>query len=647
MARRPPLGDAPTRDIGPYRLAHRIAVGSVAEVYRALLPQAAGGDRSVVIKRMLPELASDPARRAMFDAEVRLASRVTHPNVVAVLDHGLDDGVPYMVLEYVFGVDLRRLLRWQREAGRATSVATSVWLATQLLDGLDAVHALRDERGDRMRVVHRDVSPSNVFLSVHGDVKLGDLGIARPTQRPGGVASRAKGKLGYLAPEQVEGRDDDPRADVFSAATVLAELLAGRPLFSGATEIAVLLAIRDADLAGLRDVVPRLPEGLGRALVGALARRPEDRTASAAALRDALAPFVAQPVALCRAELGALVVGALDASTAAAEEKALHKTLEAQPGFGRDPATDSEHPRYAVDRAGAPVGEFALAELVRAVTTGEVEATDRLLEPGGPRRVLETIPELAAFLPSSRRTPDARRRTTLRETAERWDLAERSLVAVLGELLRARETGLLLCEAGAIQKELYLERGVPAFVTSNQPGDLLGEALVEAGVIARHELALALAALPHYEGRLGEALVGMGLIEPVALVHHLDEHARERLLSTFEWRDGTAAFYRDLEPPRRAHRIVMEPWAILAEGMRRRLGRGDAGPVTRRGRRLVAARPLDAPPGALQALLTACAAPRAFDELARANGEPDVVAERIALLCELGALEWRDEAPEA
>ena len=178
-----PPAPQPNINIGPYRLANRIAVGGMAEVFKALWPQRAGADRAVVIKRMLPALAADPECRAMFEEEAKLGVRIHHENVVEVIDHGLDEQSPYLVLEYVFGVDLWRLGRWLMRVGKPLPPPLACYVVTELLAGLDAVHEVRDERGIRLEVVHRDVSPSNVFLSVHGDVKLGDLGIARAEMR--------------------------------------------------------------------------------------------------------------------------------------------------------------------------------------------------------------------------------------------------------------------------------------------------------------------------------------------------------------------------------------------------------------------------------------------------------------------------------
>lgn len=663
MPRRPPLHETPTRDIGPYRLAHRIAVGGMAEVYRALWPQAAGGDRAVVIKRLLPSLQKDAEQRAMFRREAQLGARIDHPNVVTLLDHGDDGDAPYLVLEYVFGVDLWRLSRWMRRTGRTVRVPLAVWIGRELLAGLAAVHAVRDDEGTLLRVVHRDVSPSNLFLSVHGHVKLGDLGIARSapreTARRAGSGFRAKGKLGYLPPEQVAGREVDQRGDVFGAGVVLAELLMGRPLFSGGTEIGVLLAIRDGDLSPFRAIVPRLPAGLGDVVLDALARSPEDRTPTASAFAEALAPFVAEPEAALRAELGQLVVGALDDERAKDDRTSLAATVEkdragleartppAEPDAS-EPAADA--PVYRVERDGASLGELSLAALVRALTTREVRATDTVRTDGDRPRTLASIPELARHLPASTRTPTVRRRTQMAETSELFDLSTRSILGVLVDAYLAKDDGLLLCERGPVRKEIYLERGVADFVTSNRPEELLGEWLVAHEVIDRAELDLALAAMPRFEGRLGETLVALGLVEPVRLFGHIAAQVRDKLLDLFVWPEGHAALYRGVDRPERAFPLGLDPWELFLEGARRRLDAGlddarvpaDGSAVWQRTAPLelgggpAGARPVGG--AALEAIWTACAAPRALGELEGLVAEPRDARAGVLVLSELGVL---------
>lgn len=648
MTRRPLLGEGSTRDIGPCRLAHRIAVGGMAEVYRALLPQAAGGDRSVVIKRLLPELAKDEARRVMFAEEARLGQRIEHDNVVRVLGQGSDEGVPYLMLEYVFGVDLWRLVRWMESKGRELRPSTSIWIVSELLAGLEAVHGVCDERGVPLHVVHRDVSPSNVFLSVHGDVKLGDLGIARPSLRGlrGTAADRAKGKLGYLSPEQVSGRDVDARGDVFATAVILAELLAGARLFSGATEIAVLLAIRDGDVRVFRSIASRLPEGLADIVLAALERRPEHRTSTAGRFRQQLEPFLVEPASQARAELGQLVVASLDDLASSSDRGALARTVEKDGAwFAREtPPVDAvEAPTYFVERAGERVAEHRLAELVRALTTGEIKPTDRVSIDGAEPKSVALIPELAGHLPVSARTPTARRRVAVAETGERWDLAQRSTLAVFAELFQTREDGLLLCEDGESRKEVYFEGGVPCFVTSNQPAELFGEALLAQGVIDRAELDLALSAMARFEGRLGETLVALELVDPVDLVAHLAAHAQARLLRLFEWTRGHAALYRELDRPERAFSLDLGAWEVLERGAERLLSVGafDFGPHMRDGLERVERRPEGAGEEALE-LWAACVVPRSLQELEDFAPTVERARARVLLLLELGALRWRE-----
>lgn len=659
---RPPLQETPTRDIGPYRLAHRIAVGGMAEVYRALWPQAAGGDRAVVIKRLLPTLVDDPEQRTMFDHEAALGLHIDHPNVVLALDHGLDEGTPYLVLEYVFGVDLWRLVRWLRRERRELSVPLAVWLGAEMLAGLAAVHGVRDEHGTHLHIVHRDVSPSNIFLSVHGDVKLGDLGIARAalyeSQRRQGF--RAKGKLGYLPPEQVAGRPVDQRGDVFSAAAVIAELLMGRPLFAGGTEIGVLLAIRDGDVSALRAVLPRLPAGLGQALLGALERTPERRIGSAMALRASLLPHVDQPVERLRAELGSLVVGAMDAEGEAEDRTSLAETIERDarffetvtPSAPEPPDLRETGPLYQVERGSGRIGPFSHAELVRGITTGDVAATDRVSIDERDAETIANVPELARHLPPSTRTPTARRRTQMAETSELYDLGARSILAVLIGALLAKEDGLLLCEQGGVRKEVYLEEGVPIFVTSNQPAELLGAVLVAKGAIDAAELDMALALMPRFEGRLGETLVALGLMEPVQVFRHISEQVKDKLLGLFTWKSGHAALYRGVDRPERAFPLRIDPWDILLSGAARRVAAGlEDARFAGRSRDVLEPSGIDVDhlhlPDRVAVILTACQGPRSLGELEGLAADPVEGRAALLVLLELGALRWKTRGRRA
>lgn len=284
---------------GPFFLDARIAVGGTAEVYLARPAQPSRDlPERLVVKRLLPHFASDAEGRTMFDREARLHAAVSHANVVTVYHAGKDDrGEPYLAMEYIDGVDGYRLLRRLRQESEYLPIGVAVYVAREVLRALQSVHAASDpSSGGSLGIVHRDVSPSNIYLSKDGSVKLGDFGIARSTTRPTLRSDQGhvlKGKFAYLAPEQVAGEPSDHRADLFSLATVLAEMLLNRPLFPGGGQLAILLAIRDCKIDALTEIKPRLPPGLFEVMQHALARLPKDRFESATAFAAALSPFEA------------------------------------------------------------------------------------------------------------------------------------------------------------------------------------------------------------------------------------------------------------------------------------------------------------------------------------------------------------------
>lgn len=575
----------------------------MAELFRAALTQAAGEDRVVVVKRMLPRIASDVSARAMFSEEARLGTHIRHRNVVQVIDHGVADENPFIVLEFVHGVDLWRLMRFLTRTGRTLSVAQAVFIAREMLLGLHAVHEARDEFGVRLGVVHRDVSPSNVLLSVHGDVKLGDLGIARSRLREKfpstALSERAKGKLGYLAPEQVRGSESDRRADIFSAGVVTAELLMGRPLFAGGSELAVLLAIRDSKIHPFLEFAAQLPEGLGEVVVEALAQKPARRHATAELFASRLLPFQTESPEVLRKELAQLVLDALEtgptplgaqltptrtvthpealfaqADAGAAPDQTTPIRVAVQAGKGD--AKPVQGPIYTVQTTTREaLGPWSFAQIVQAISTGRLSPLDQVSVDEATARPLSEIPELSRHLPSSTLTTgslDAA--TSARLSGEVLPLEDGGIVVALARAAVERTTALLLCELGGVRKEVYVKDGAPAFVTSNLAGELLGEHLVSHGVISRGELDMALAVMPRFEGRLGDTLSALGLVEPVVLFQHIATQVRDKLLDLFLWTSGSCTHYHGVAPPPSGFPLNIDAWEVLDEGLRMRIEKG-------------------------------------------------------------------------
>src|SRR4051812_46173606 len=235
---------------GRYTLIERLAVGGMAEVFRAKIVSSHGFEKVIVIKRILPHLAADRTFVSMFIDEAKLTAQLNHQKIVQILDFGDVAGQYFIALELIDGFDALQLLRACAHKRVRIPQHLVAFIIGEVLDALDYAHTARDDIENKpMNIVHRDVSPSNVFISKRGEVKLGDFGIARAHRRESRTeVGTFKGKYGYMSPEQVTGKSLDARSDLFSVGVVFAEMLMGRRLFAAAADLEVLLMIRDLRL---------------------------------------------------------------------------------------------------------------------------------------------------------------------------------------------------------------------------------------------------------------------------------------------------------------------------------------------------------------------------------------------------------------
>ncbi|HVH42600.1 MAG TPA: serine/threonine-protein kinase, partial [Labilithrix sp.] len=281
--------------LGRYSLFGEIASGGMATVHLARQMGPAGFARTVAIKRLHPHLSKDPDFVAMFLEEARLAARVRHPNVVATLDV-IDEGSElFLVMEYVVGESLSRLVRKTREAGKRVPPRFVVGIVCAALDGLHAAHDATSERGVPLGIVHRDVSPQNVHVGLDGVTRVLDFGIAKATNRVQETRTdQLKGKVAYMSPEQLAKGAIDRRADVYSASVVLWEALTSARLFQADDVPSLVYAIMNEQVRPPSSIVPNLPKGLDEIVMKGLDRRAENRWSSAremaVALEKVLAP---------------------------------------------------------------------------------------------------------------------------------------------------------------------------------------------------------------------------------------------------------------------------------------------------------------------------------------------------------------------
>jgi ABC-type branched-subunit amino acid transport system ATPase component len=277
--------------LGRYVVHDEIAAGGMASVHLGTIRGPFGFTSTVAIKRLHPALAKDPEFVAMFLDEARLASRVRHPNVVPVLDVFADDGDLSLVMEYVEGESLATLARLAAEHGAPVPVAVAI--AVSILHGLHAAHEARDEHGAGLGLVHRDVSPHNVLVGCDGVVRLIDFGVAKAAGRRNvSRTGQLKGKIAYMAPEQLQRGNVCRRTDVYAASVLLWELLTGEHLFDGETEGLVLGRVLDDVVPAPSSLRAELPAALDAIVLRGLDRNPERRFASARDMARALEAVV-------------------------------------------------------------------------------------------------------------------------------------------------------------------------------------------------------------------------------------------------------------------------------------------------------------------------------------------------------------------
>ncbi|HEY1547382.1 MAG TPA: protein kinase, partial [Kofleriaceae bacterium] len=281
---------AAEEQFGPYVIYERLGVGGMATVHRALERGVEGFARSVALKRLLPHLAEDASFIKSFVREAKLASMLTHINIVQIYELGRVGTEYFISMEYIDGRDVRQILRHCRKVTGPAPIHVTVGLILQLCEALDYAHTRVDETGSPLGLVHRDVSPSNLLVTVQGHLKVIDFGIAKAqSAQLRTQTGRVKGKLAYMSPEAISGsRDLDARSDVWAVGVILHELLTARPLFASKNEYQTLLKVQRVDIMAPSTFNQACPAELDAIVFKALARDPDDRFASAAELRREL-----------------------------------------------------------------------------------------------------------------------------------------------------------------------------------------------------------------------------------------------------------------------------------------------------------------------------------------------------------------------
>ncbi|HEY5907092.1 MAG TPA: serine/threonine-protein kinase, partial [Vicinamibacteria bacterium] len=284
-----------------------IAVGGMAEVFKAKRSGAAGFEKTLAVKRILPHLSDNEEFLNMFVDEAKMVAGLTHPNIVQIYDLGQIEKSYFIAMEYVHGRDLRTIMKRAREKELRLPLDIALRVASGLCAALEFAHRKKDDRGRAMEIVHRDVSPQNILISFEGDVKLTDFGIAKASTKASSTDRGAlRGKLLYMSPEQAWGKGLDRRSDLFSLGLVLYEMIAEeKPFLAGidGSEMTILEKVRLCQIAAPRSLNPRIPENLDRLVMKALQKDPDERYQDAAEMGRALERVIRERQPLSQGEL--------------------------------------------------------------------------------------------------------------------------------------------------------------------------------------------------------------------------------------------------------------------------------------------------------------------------------------------------------
>jgi serine/threonine protein kinase len=276
---------------GRYVLTAKFATGGMAEVWLAEATGASGFKKSFILKFLLPKIAADPESVRMFVAEALLGSRLDHPNIVPVHDHGIADDAHFIAMELVVGRTLREIAIHLKKTSSTLPEWVLLRTAISVCDALEYAHLMRDDDGTPLHIVHRDVTPENIMVSINGVTKVLDFGIAKLSSSDITATGTIKGKLAYVAPERILGRETnepDPRIDLYSLGVVLYEMLCGSRPYHGATPVELFCSIVRDEPVPPSQVAAGVSPAIEAVCLRAMAKNPDERYQTAAEMRTAM-----------------------------------------------------------------------------------------------------------------------------------------------------------------------------------------------------------------------------------------------------------------------------------------------------------------------------------------------------------------------
>lgn len=566
---------------GKYLLLEQIGLGGMAEVWHACQFGAAGFQKRLVIKKLLPEFTENAEFVKMFINEAKISVSLQHSNIVQVFDLGLAENEYFIAMEFIKGRDLFQILKRCAELKIKFPYKLSIFIGIEILKGLELAHNSSSDRSGDERVIHRDISPENIMVSFNGEVKVADFGIAK-VKSSNNVSSDniLKGKFGYMSPEQLSRKDIDLRSDLFSVGILLFEMISLQKMFEGQNTVEIVKAVQSFSLKErLEALGNNIPDDLTQILHQALAYDPDKRFNNASEFLEALVYYSfnrnirASGPQLSRfmksifsreieeevrrdARIEALIKEHLQGSNSQLSHK--KQVLGEVKGLRRFSRKD----KFKVkEKDGIIYGPMGFETFIEISNRNGFDGSEKVSIDGeewfSPDR-LTPILQGTNITRSINPIPD------FSGTFDRFDLPRLlyrySIFKVTGRMEISRE---------GREKEIYWRAGRPEYVTSNIKSELLGEFLVSQGVLSRESLNLALDRLGDFGGHLGDVLMHLSFISARALFKHLTLQLEMKLFELFEWPEGSYSFFKGGFNHAQVVPFDQDALALIYEGTRR------------------------------------------------------------------------------
>ncbi len=627
MEQNPPVTDGKSNiklvKFGRYLLLEQIGQGGMADIYKAIVGGVANFTKVVVIKKIHLRLSSDPVFVEMFVREANMVASLQHSNIVQVFELGEADGQQYIAMEYIHGRDLRRIMARANKMGVKVPLEVALRVVSEVAKALWFAYNAKDPYGKPMKIIHRDVSPSNVMVSFAGEVKIMDFGVAKAATYKEKETGRLSGKLGYMSPEQIKGKPVDHRSDIFSLGIILFELLTLHRLFAGKSDLRTVMNVQKADIDSKLKQHPEIPNEVQDILRRFLAKDPDDRyqtaqeviadikayTSKAGLPQDTniISGFVRKLFAEESQEeilpegLTAEIIKKIEAAKAEESRTTQVRQLVEKPASQTtNPKEDSEsgyeatsshstrpgtEMPWATNTASKPApegtahfletstfklktrndktfGPISYEQLLTMIQAGSVSQDEMCSVNNGAWIKLGNIrPLRSKFVTGSEQEGEV----TYKGHFNRF-----AFPRILYKILTKGPTkGRLVVKNMGVQKELDFKQGHIRVIKSNIKKELLGNYLLSHGIISLEDLQKAVELATEKRLMLGDALIRLGMIQPHEMVEHLQGQMKAKFMELFTWTDGQFSFIENVEPRHQAVQLDLDPVTSMMEAVRK------------------------------------------------------------------------------